>query len=431
MKKSRILLLLLIVLVISSSVIIVSAINKNEKIKAVLNGSVQVKFNGEIQRFSDANGKEVLPISYNGTTYLPVRAVSGLLGINVDYDASTNTVLLNIADIKENAETNNIANESKQTSKSETIQAVLNESVKVKYNGEIQQFKDANGKEVLPISYNGTTYLPVRAVSGLLEINVDYDANINTVLLAVEENEGEKKEEIVSEKTEQDKEEIKVEKPNQNAEIKSTLTLETLKLLDFDKDILPGSFADVCKNNQEKYFDLEFWQTKNEETFEKLKELSDISVNEEYLEGIINSTLIRINNTLNKLMNDDNYEYQEAVKAVVLSNELNTDILPQFENHGLLIHEWDRVVYTALYENKDLDINDKINQNLNYGTIMGECLYKYDVKVFAPVTRLINEEDIEIFNKFPGIVMYVIINGEMKMADFDLIDGNLVLKDIF
>lgn len=42
----------------------------------------------------DTAGKEVEPFIYNGTTYLPVRAVGEAVGKEVSYDGSTNTVYL-------------------------------------------------------------------------------------------------------------------------------------------------------------------------------------------------------------------------------------------------------------------------------------------------------------------------------------------------
>lgn len=68
-------------------------------------------------------------------------------------------------------------------SNSETISALLNRDIKITYNGTAQSFKDANGTVVYPISYNGTTYLPVRAVAGLVNLPVDFDATNNTVVL--------------------------------------------------------------------------------------------------------------------------------------------------------------------------------------------------------------------------------------------------------
>ena len=65
-----------------------------KEISAYLNYGITIKYNGEVQNLTDAGGTRVYPISYNGTTYLPVRAVSNMLGIGVDWDGATQTVLL-------------------------------------------------------------------------------------------------------------------------------------------------------------------------------------------------------------------------------------------------------------------------------------------------------------------------------------------------
>ena len=65
-----------------------------QEIKAYLNADITLKLDGEAQVLTDASGVRTYPITYNGTTYLPVRAVSNLLGIGVDWDGATQTVLL-------------------------------------------------------------------------------------------------------------------------------------------------------------------------------------------------------------------------------------------------------------------------------------------------------------------------------------------------
>ena len=69
-----------------------------KEISAYLNYGITIKYNGEVQNLTDAGGNRVYPISYNGTTYLPVRAVSNMLGIGVDWDGATQTVLLGKAE---------------------------------------------------------------------------------------------------------------------------------------------------------------------------------------------------------------------------------------------------------------------------------------------------------------------------------------------
>lgn len=74
------------------------AASNTENIKAVLNRGITVKMNTVVQNLKDTNGNPVYPITYNGTTYLPVRAVSDLVGLPVNWDAATNTVNLGTND---------------------------------------------------------------------------------------------------------------------------------------------------------------------------------------------------------------------------------------------------------------------------------------------------------------------------------------------
>ena len=65
-----------------------------ETISAYLTYNTTVKLDGETQVMYDGNGDRVYPINYKGTTYLPIRAVSNMLGIDVNWDGATKTVLL-------------------------------------------------------------------------------------------------------------------------------------------------------------------------------------------------------------------------------------------------------------------------------------------------------------------------------------------------
>lgn len=56
--------------------------------------NIKITLNGSQLTPKDANGKVVEPFIVDGTTYLPVRAVSEALGLDVNWDGSTNTVAL-------------------------------------------------------------------------------------------------------------------------------------------------------------------------------------------------------------------------------------------------------------------------------------------------------------------------------------------------
>lgn len=77
------------------------AASNNPTIQAVLSQDIRVKVDGEYKDMYDINGNQVYPIAYNGSTYVPVRAVSTLLGVPVDWDNDTRTVILGEAKVAE------------------------------------------------------------------------------------------------------------------------------------------------------------------------------------------------------------------------------------------------------------------------------------------------------------------------------------------
>ncbi|BFH62661.1 stalk domain-containing protein [Paenibacillus azoreducens] len=68
--------------------------SKLEKINAYLNHGIIFKVNGTVQSLTDSNGKKLVPITYQNTTYLPVRAISNMAGINVEFDAASQQIRL-------------------------------------------------------------------------------------------------------------------------------------------------------------------------------------------------------------------------------------------------------------------------------------------------------------------------------------------------
>jgi len=60
----------------------------------VLYRNIQIMLNGETLIPRDEQGRIVEPFIYQGTTFLPVRAVADALGIDVDWDDASATVLL-------------------------------------------------------------------------------------------------------------------------------------------------------------------------------------------------------------------------------------------------------------------------------------------------------------------------------------------------
>jgi Copper amine oxidase N-terminal domain. len=65
-----------------------------EKQITVAYNNIKVSINGQQATLKDSSGNAVEPFTYNGTVYLPVRAVSQALGCTVAWDDTTSTVKL-------------------------------------------------------------------------------------------------------------------------------------------------------------------------------------------------------------------------------------------------------------------------------------------------------------------------------------------------
>jgi len=65
-----------------------------EKITAHLNWGITYEVNGKQWTPKDQSGNRIAAISYNNTTYLPVRAVSDALGVAVEYDNKAQKIKL-------------------------------------------------------------------------------------------------------------------------------------------------------------------------------------------------------------------------------------------------------------------------------------------------------------------------------------------------
>lgn len=125
---------------------------------------------------TDANGNAVEVFSYNGTTYLPVRAISEALGLTVRWDAAANSVQITR---QGSAAAVSGGSSGRQSTAPKTI--TIHPGISVYLDGTLLRPTDANGNPVEVFSSNGTTYLPVRAIGEALGLEVTWDAAANSV----------------------------------------------------------------------------------------------------------------------------------------------------------------------------------------------------------------------------------------------------------
>ena len=81
--------------IIIGATMVTTAVATTGKIQKSLDyNNIKITLDGKEVVPKDANGKYVEPFAIEGTTYLPVRAISNALGLDVGWDGTTNTVKL-------------------------------------------------------------------------------------------------------------------------------------------------------------------------------------------------------------------------------------------------------------------------------------------------------------------------------------------------
>jgi len=121
--------------------------------------------------------EDMRPFIMDGRTFLPVRAIADIAGMDVDFDGDANTVILTTG-----------ANPQAVSSSAQIAPATVIETrqvtfgVAVSVDGEIIDFDD----DMRPFIMDGRTFLPVRAIADIAYMDVDFDGDTNTVVLTTQ-----------------------------------------------------------------------------------------------------------------------------------------------------------------------------------------------------------------------------------------------------
>lgn len=146
---------------------------------ATLSPDLTIVVDGVSRTFYNVQGREVHPIIYNGTTYLPLRAIGELMDKNVNWNQSTLTATLSSP-----RTTGLTAGTPDNTAVSRTITAQIRSDFTIVVDGTARTFTDVSGNTVYPMLYEGTTYLPLRAIGELMNKNVQWDGASRTAILS-------------------------------------------------------------------------------------------------------------------------------------------------------------------------------------------------------------------------------------------------------
>lgn len=87
-----------LILTVAVTALSVSAMAATASRTIQVEEGVQISLNGATFVPRDAKGNEVSVFLYNGTTYVPLRAVGEAMGMDVSYDSATKTAILVTAD---------------------------------------------------------------------------------------------------------------------------------------------------------------------------------------------------------------------------------------------------------------------------------------------------------------------------------------------
>ncbi len=130
----------------------------------------------------DGNGNQVYPFTVDGTTYLPVRAVASALGKTVTWDGTTASVKIDDSATATTTQNNDTSKPNTDSVKQLTAYYTSGgKTISIYINGTKLTPKDGNGKIVDPFTVDGTTYLPVRAISEALGKDVKWDGSTASV----------------------------------------------------------------------------------------------------------------------------------------------------------------------------------------------------------------------------------------------------------
>lgn len=156
---------------------------------------VNIYVDGVLFTPRDANGNKITPFVHNGTTYLPIAAISTLYGADVEW--KNNSVYIEANDntsdtyyIDENGNKVYFKEYPAVPVSGEQPNAQLTQKklsgvsgVNIYFNGNLYTPQPTNGKKTEVYIINGTTYIPARDISAMFGTSISWDQATNSAIL--------------------------------------------------------------------------------------------------------------------------------------------------------------------------------------------------------------------------------------------------------
>lgn len=142
---------------------------------AQLRPDFSIVIDGDEVDFKSATGEAVYPILYQDSTYLPLRAIGEMMGKNVNWDEKNK--IITISGKRDSASSSS----SNPNIGKRDIRVQERPDFTIIIENEEKEFYSAARKRIYPILYDGSTYLPLRAIGEIMNKEVIWDG-VNKVV---------------------------------------------------------------------------------------------------------------------------------------------------------------------------------------------------------------------------------------------------------
>ena len=220
---------------------------------ATLRPDYKIVIDGQSMNFKRSDGSPAFALVYEDATYLPLRAIGETLGRNVNWDEKTKTITL------AGERTSSTSSGSAATGKKQEVTVQVRPDFNIVIDGTARQFTTSSGKSIYPLLYDGSTYLPLRAIGQIMNKTVAWNQNNKTITLTSGSSSTVTDADSFTDASQQPSAgDIGAEKAKQIALSHAGLKASQVQ----------GLRADVDWDNGRKEYDVEFWQGATEYDYE-------------------------------------------------------------------------------------------------------------------------------------------------------------------
>lgn len=225
--------------IITTSDLTNSNVSLSQETEITVATGLNIYVDGQLFIPTDASGKKVDSFVYNGVSYVPLRAISSLYNIDVNWDSKTNSVYLTVKEVDkglyyfdENGKkvyldsllpevpTTNASPNKEQVNKKISV----SKNIKIYYNNELLQLPDSNGNPMTVLVSNGTTYVPLRPIFTLFGSEIEWKQETFSAVITRGEALTSKEKEVESDYYYYDESGKKVPVKEENIDFGNTVT---------------------------------------------------------------------------------------------------------------------------------------------------------------------------------------------------------------